>query len=81
MSAEHPEVAFVPRDQVDDLLDRHLIRGQHVRLALAAAETGSELPADLITQVAASPSPRNRPSGNYPDAEKSSGQIASSCRS
>lgn len=56
-SAEQPEVAFVSRREVDDLLDKNLIRGQHVRLALEAADAGAALPADLVQEVGPSPSP------------------------
>ena len=56
-SSEHPEVAFVPRVVVDELLRNALIRGQHVRPALAAADAGTELPPDLVVEVAASPTP------------------------
>lgn len=58
VSSSHPEVAFVSRDEVEDLLDRHLIRGQHVRLAIAAAENGLALPDDLVTEIPASPAPQ-----------------------
>jgi 8-oxo-dGTP diphosphatase len=57
-SLEHLEVAFVPRSRVDELLRDALVRGQHVEDALAAADAGTELPRDLITQVGASPMPR-----------------------
>lgn len=57
-SPEHPEVTFVPRSRVNELLGDSLVRGQHVGAAIAAADAGTELPTDLITQVAASPRPR-----------------------
>lgn len=56
-SPEHPDVEFVSRARVDELMRSHLIRGQHVGLALAAADSGAELPADLVVQVSASPTP------------------------
>jgi 8-oxo-dGTP diphosphatase len=57
-SPQHPEVAFVPRSRVDDFIAASLVRGQHVGLALAAADAGTELPAGLIIEVAASPAPK-----------------------
>ena len=63
-SPEHPEVAFVPRVVVDELMRDSQIRGQHVRPALAAADAGRELPADVVVEVGASPKPGIRqPSG------------------
>lgn len=56
-SAQHPEVAFVSRRDVDHLHDKNLIRGQHVRLALAAANNGTSLPSGLVEQVGPSPTP------------------------
>jgi 8-oxo-dGTP diphosphatase len=56
-SPEHPEVEFLSRARVDELMQSHLIRGQHVGLALAAADSGTELPAELVVQVSASPMP------------------------
>lgn len=56
-SADHPEVDFLPRPRVEELLEAALIRGQHVRHAIDAADAGTELPTDLITQVPASPRP------------------------
>ena len=56
-SADHPEVAFVPRPKVDELRSASLLRGRHVRLALEAADAGVELPADVVVEVEASPRP------------------------
>lgn len=54
---EHPEVGFVPHRAVHNLLATNQIRGQHVADALAAADAGRELPAELITEVGAMPPP------------------------
>ena len=62
-SREHPEVAFVSRTRVDELLGESLVRGQHVRAAIDAVDAGNELPMHLITQVAASPRPRGKQAG------------------
>ena len=56
-TAQQPEVTFVSRLEVDDLLDKNLIRGQHVRLALQAADAGTALPVDLVAEVGPSPPP------------------------
>ena len=60
-SADHPEVAFLPRERIDELLAAALIRGQHVRSAIEAADEGHALADGVITQVAASPGPREEP--------------------
>lgn len=56
-SDEHPKVEFVPRARVEELLARSLIRGQHVRAAVAAADEGFEAPESVVTEVSASPPP------------------------
>ena len=56
-SADHPEVRFVPPDEVAALQASNLIRGQYVGLALAAAAAGTQLPAGAVTIVDASSPP------------------------
>ena len=52
-TAAHPEVGFVPFTEVERLLLSNMIRGSHVKLALAAAIAGRELPEDLVSVVPA----------------------------
>lgn len=56
-SVEHPAVDFVPLTELDALAANNLIRGRHVRLAVEAAISGTELPADIVSIVAASSPP------------------------
>ncbi|NOX30467.1 MAG: NUDIX hydrolase [Actinobacteria bacterium] len=57
-SPEHPEAVFFDRHDVEAMLDGNRVRGSHVRLAIAALDLGSELPADVVTHVGPSRPPR-----------------------
>jgi len=58
-SAEHPEVIFVPRQDLTELIASGQVRGSHVPLALAALDADVQLPNDLVTVVAAADPPRD----------------------
>jgi hypothetical protein len=45
-------VRFFSKDEIDSLLDRHVVRGRHIPLAIADHEAGRQLPLDLIRVVA-----------------------------
>jgi ADP-ribose pyrophosphatase YjhB (NUDIX family) len=56
-SAEHPEVAYVPRSAIESLHARHLLRGNHIVRAIEDLEAGRCVPLSLIQLVPPEPLP------------------------
>jgi ADP-ribose pyrophosphatase YjhB (NUDIX family) len=56
-SEAHPVVRFFSKDEIDSLLNRRLLRGRHIPLAIADHEAGRTLALDLIRMVAPLGSP------------------------
>lgn len=50
-SEQHPQVRYVPYDEVHELAERHLLRGTHILKAIAAHRGGHRLPLDLVQIV------------------------------
>lgn len=48
---DHPEARFIAPDDFAALEARHLMRGHHIALAVAAARAGRALPEDLVEVV------------------------------
>jgi 8-oxo-dGTP diphosphatase len=54
-SAEHPEVRYFSRSEIDELGGKLLLRGTHIARAIEDFERGNRLPLELIQLVAPSP--------------------------
>lgn len=56
-TSEHPEVAFVPFEELVTMFATKRVRGSHVELALASILAGEEMPHDVVSIVPASEPP------------------------